>query len=88
MYALIYDEFDPDKREKRVISRHKTRERAEKALEERKQKLGKRVWECNTRIVWIKKGQFREGDQITPDAFETWAPDDKIPEGEYSTDTE
>jgi len=32
MYALIYDEFDPDKREKRVISMHKTREGAEKAF--------------------------------------------------------
>ena len=32
MYALIYNEFDPDKREKRVISMHKTRERAEKAF--------------------------------------------------------
>ena len=47
-------------------------------------KLGRRVWECNTRIVWIKKGRFREGDQISPDAFETWAPDDKIPEGEFA----
>ena len=26
MYALIYNEFDPDKREKRVISMHKTGE--------------------------------------------------------------
>ena len=31
MYALIYDEFDPAKREKKVISVHKTRETAEKA---------------------------------------------------------
>jgi hypothetical protein len=44
MYALIYDEFDSAKREKKVISVHKTRETAEKALEKRQRKLGKRVW--------------------------------------------
>lgn len=88
MYALIYDEFEPDKREKRVISVHQNRKTAEKALEKRKRKLGKRVWECNTRIVWVKKGRFREGDQITPDAFETWAPDDEIPEGELISDSD
>ena len=32
MYALIYDEFEPAKREKRVVSVHKTRLTAEKAL--------------------------------------------------------
>ena len=32
MYALIFDEFDPAQREKKVISVHKTRETAEKAL--------------------------------------------------------
>jgi hypothetical protein len=32
MYALIYDDSDPAKREKRVVSVHKTRETAEKAL--------------------------------------------------------
>ena len=52
MYALIYDESDPAKREKKVISVHKTRETAEKALKKRQHKLDKRVWECNTRIVW------------------------------------
>jgi hypothetical protein len=79
MFALIYDEFEPDKREKRIISTHETRKSAEEALEKRQQELGKRVWECNTRIVWIKKGEFREGDQITPDSFETWGPDEEIP---------
>jgi hypothetical protein len=51
MYALIYDEFDPAKREKKVISVHETREAAEKALKKRQRELGKRVWECHTRIV-------------------------------------
>ena len=46
MYALIYDEFDPSEREKKVISVHKTRGTAEKTLEKRQRKLGKRVWEC------------------------------------------
>ncbi|MGD2099420.1 MAG: hypothetical protein PVG35_17725 [Desulfobacterales bacterium] len=43
MDALIYDEFEPSKREKKVISVHKRRETAEKALEKRQHKLGKRV---------------------------------------------
>ncbi|MGD8229448.1 MAG: hypothetical protein PVI20_16845 [Desulfobacteraceae bacterium] len=88
MYALIYDEHDPDVREKPIISMYNTREEAEKALDQRQQRLRKRVWECYTRIVWLKKSGFHEGDQITPIDFETWAPDDKIPEGEYNTDTE
>ena len=46
MYALIYDEFDLAKREKKVISVHKTREMAEKALKKRQRKLYRRVWEC------------------------------------------
>jgi hypothetical protein len=41
MYALIYDEFDPAKREKKVISVHKTRAAAEKALKKRQRKLDK-----------------------------------------------
>ena len=73
MYALIYDEFDPAKRAKRVISAHKTRETAEKALKKRQLKLGKRVWECNTRIVWVYD-RVHKGDTITPISFDTWAP--------------
>jgi len=34
MYALIYDEYDPAKRQKKVVSVHKTRETTENALEE------------------------------------------------------
>ena len=80
MYALIYDEFEPAKREKRVISVHKTRETAEKALKKRQRKLGRRVWECHTRIVWVN-GRVHEGETITPNFFDTWAPGEKIPQG-------
>ena len=87
MYALIYDEFDPAKREKRVISVHKTRATAEKALIKRQHKLGKRVWECNTRIVWVYD-QVHNGDIITPNSFDTWAPGEKIPEGDRVPDVD
>jgi hypothetical protein len=85
VYALIYDEYDPTKREKEVISVHKTRETAEKALKKRMRKLEKRVWECHTRIVWLYK-RHRAGDYITPDAFETWAPGEEIPYGDRCPD--
>jgi len=85
MYALIYDEFDLSKREKKVISVHKTREAADKALEQRQRKLGKKVWECNTRIVWVYS-QVRVGDTITPDSFDTWAPGEEIPAGDRVPD--
>jgi hypothetical protein len=87
MYALIYDEFEPSIREKKVISVHKTRETAEEALEKRQRKLGKRVWECKTRIVWVYK-QVHKDDTITPDSFDTWAPDEKIPGEELEPDTD
>ena len=85
MYALIYDEFDPAKREKRVISVHKTREAAEKALKKRQRKLGKRVWECYTRIVWVYD-RVKKGENITPNSFDTWAPGEKIPAGDQIPD--
>ena len=85
MYALIYDEFNPAQREKKVISAHKTRETAEKALVKRQRKLGKRVWECYTRIVWVDD-PVHEGDYITPDHFNTWAPGENIPEGDRVPD--
>lgn len=85
MYALIYDEFDPAEREKKVISVHRTRETAEKALQKRQRKLGKRVWECYTRIVWVD-GPIHKGDTVTPDSFNTWAPGEKIPEGDRVPD--
>ena len=85
MYALIYDEFDVAKREKEVISVHKTRETAEKALLKRLRKLDKRVWECHTRIVWVYD-PVHKGDVITPDTFDTWAPGEAIPEGDRVPD--
>ena len=85
MFALIYDEFDSAKRKKEVISIHKTRETAEKALKKRQRQLGKRVWECHTRIVWVYD-RVRRGDFITPSAFDTWAPDEKIPWGDRVPD--
>jgi len=83
MYALIYDEFDPAKPEKEVISVHSSREKAEEALAKRMKKLERRVWECYARIVWVR-GRVRAGDRIRPGSFDTWAPDEKIPEGESS----
>ena len=63
MYALIYDEFDPAKREKKVISVHKTRETAEKAMIKRQRKLGQKVWESHDRIVWVGN-PVHKGDQL------------------------
>ena len=85
MYALIYDEFDLAQRQKKVISVHKSRETAEKALEKRQRKLGKKVWECNTRIVWLHT-PASYGDKITPDSFDTWAPGEEIPRGDRVPD--
>lgn len=85
MYALIYDEFDPAKHEKEVISVHKTRKTAEKALEKRMRKLRKRVWECDTRIVWLYD-RVRTGDHHTPNSFDTWAPHEEIPERDKCAD--
>ena len=85
MYALIYDEFEPSMREKKVVSVHKTRETAEKALKKRQKKFDRRVWECNTRIVWVYD-QVHSGDTITPDSFDTWAPGEEIPMGDQVPD--
>ena len=53
MYALIEDDYDPTKRQKQVMSAHKSREAAQKALEKHRKKVQKRVWECIHRIVWL-----------------------------------
>jgi len=87
MYALIYDHFEPSMREKRVVSVHKTRKTAEKALRKRQKKLGRRVWECKTRIVWVYD-PVHSDDTITPDSFDTWAPGEKIPGEELEPDTD
>ena len=85
MYALIYDEFEPEKREKKIISLHRTRQTAEKALTKRQLELGKHVWDCNTRIVWLHT-KAKAGDTITPDLFDTWAPNEEIPQGDQVPD--
>jgi len=87
MFALIYDEHDFSKNQKPVISVHHSRETAEKALEKRMKKLKKRVWECDTRIVWVN-GKVRPGDYLTSAQFSTWRPGEKVPAGEMYSDTD
>jgi len=87
MFALIYDEYNLSKPRKKVISVHRSRETAEKALEKRMKKLGKRVWECNTRIVWTQT-KIASGDFIRTMDFETWRPGEKIPYGERYPDSD
>ena len=85
MYALIYDEFDLSKPEKEVISVHKFRETAEKALAKRRRKLGLTTLECHTRIVWTDK-KIRTGGILKPGMYDTWAPDEELPEHEKVPD--
>jgi hypothetical protein len=85
MYALIYDTHELDKPLKQVLSLHKSRQTAERALEKRMTRLGKRVWECDTRIVWLNK-KARPGETITEKAFSTWRPGEPIPYGEHHSD--
>ena len=87
MYALIFDTHDLDKPVKRVISVHKSRKTAERALETRMAHLGKTVEECDTRIVWLKENA-RPGDGIPETAFSTWRPGETIPYGETHSDTD
>lgn len=86
MFALIYDTHELDKPFKRVLSVHKTRETAERALEKRMARLGKKkVWECDTRIVWLKE-RVKPGYGVTENAFSTWRPGEEIPYGELHPD--
>jgi hypothetical protein len=87
MFALIYDTHELDKPKKRVISVHKSRETAEKALEKRKNRLGITVTECNTRIVWMKRIVKRD-DFVNENDFVTWKPGENIPYGETHSDTD
>lgn len=87
MYALIYDEHNLDKPQKKVISVHDNRNEADRALEVRKEKLGRKVWECNTRIIWTEK-EVSSGDFIGPGEYDTWRPGEKIPEGEAYSDSD
>lgn len=86
MYALIFDEHDLEKPMKRVTSVHRTRGDAETALTVHRKKIhGKKVQECNLRIVWIEK-RIKAGDAVTPGQFETWRPGESIPVGETHSD--
>jgi hypothetical protein len=87
MFALIYDTHELDQPEKRVLSLHKSRQTAEKALEKRMIALGKRVWDCDTRIVWLKE-KVRPGDVVTANGFLTWKPGESIPYGETHADSD
>ncbi|MEN8246826.1 MAG: hypothetical protein ABFS43_18210 [Thermodesulfobacteriota bacterium] len=87
MFALIYDKHQSDRPFKKVISVYNSRENAEIALEERKKELGREVWECHTRIVWLEK-QIDTGEVVGPGEYCTWGPDEKIPEGEIHSDSD
>ena len=87
MFALIYDEHQLDHPQKKVISIHSSREDAEIALEKRKKELGRRVWECHTRIIWTEK-EIDSNDVVGPGEYDSWAPGEKIPEGEIYSDVD
>jgi hypothetical protein len=85
MYALIYDEHRLEEPLKKVISVHKGRHTAEAALEKRRTRLDRKIWECHTRIVWVEKG-IAPGDWLGPAEFDTWRPGEPVPEGELHSD--
>lgn len=87
MYALIYDEHMLDQPMKKVISIHESREEAEVALENRKIELGRKIWECYTRIVWVE-GETSAGGFLKPGEYSTWRPGEFIPEGELHADSD
>ncbi|MBU8850311.1 MAG: hypothetical protein KOO65_07800 [Desulfobacterales bacterium] len=87
MYALIYDEHNLDESKKKVISVHGTREESDKALFQRQNDLGKRVYECNTRIVWTDKAVDAD-DVLDISEFVTWHAGEDIPEGELNSDSD
>jgi hypothetical protein len=87
MYTLIYDEHDLEKPYKKVLSVHKNREAAEIALQKRMQKLGRRVWDCHTRIVWTESN-VKPGELLAPNKFSTWRPGETVPVGELYSDTD
>jgi hypothetical protein len=87
MYALIYDEHRLDRPLKRVISLHRTRTEAENAQEKRMKELGKRVWDCHARVVWIEKPVSVDG-VVGPGDYDTWGPGEAIPEGELHPDSD
>ena len=87
MYALIYDDHNLGQATKKVISVHETREESDKALLQRQNNLGKKVYECNTRIVWTDKVVAADDVLDTMD-FVTWRSGENIPEGELNSDSD
>ena len=87
MYALVCDTHDLSHPVVEVLSLHKVRYNSEAALEKRKKMLGKKVWECNSRVVWIE-GKVKSGNLVSPKDFTTWRPGEKIPHGEFYSDTD
>jgi len=59
----------------------KIKHHANKALIQRQNKLGRRVCECNTRIIWTNNAVVAD-DVLETGEFVTWHPDEDIPEGE------
>ncbi|MBC2717955.1 MAG: hypothetical protein HF978_21880, partial [Desulfobacteraceae bacterium] len=55
--------------------------------EKRKEELGRKVWECNTRIVWVER-ELAAGDFVGPGEYDTWRPGEEIPEGEIHADSD
>jgi hypothetical protein len=61
MVALIYDIHELDKPFKRVLSVNKSRETAERALEKRMARLGKKKWGSATRALFGSKKKSSRG---------------------------
>jgi hypothetical protein len=87
MYALVCETDDLSDPKVEVLSVHRNRNTAEAALEKRKKVLGKKVWECNSKVVWIE-GKVKAGSRVSPKDFATWRPGEKIPHGELYSDTD
>ena len=87
MYALIYDEHILGESQKKVISVHGTRDESDKALLQRQNDLGRRVYECNTRIVWTDKAVAADA-MLDIGEFVTWRAGEDIPEGELNSDSD
>lgn len=87
MYALIYDEHNLLQPRKKIISVHRSRQTAEKALQKRMRNIGRTIEECNTRIVWVE-GKAKKGSYLTAADFKTWRPGEVVPEGELYSDTD
>ena len=72
MYALIYDEHNLLQPRKKIISVHRSRQTAEKALQKRMRNIGRTIEECNTRIVWVE-GKAKKGSYLTAADFKNLA---------------